>query len=418
MRRDLITTRIRRCILVSGKLKKVLSPVIVVLMSGILVVACAQQAPPTQAPKAAQQPAAAKPVQQPVAATVAPKPTQQSAAAKPAQQATPASAAKPDAPAAAPASTKTYNWKWLVINPIGSVGDVNEAEPFIKRVSELSNGRIKITKHPPGQVAGTREYLDMVAKGAVEMATLPLGSFADRMPLATVTGLPYLFKDYQTSFQVTRELHEQVPELQAYWKRFDQVPLLWVAGHGTTVQTTKPIGAISDLKGLKIRSVGGGTDYMIKGWGAVPVVMGAGDVYQALQTGVVDGAAVAITTQEGFRWYEIAPHFLRARVLLLAPPTAHTISAKLLYGLPQADRDIVLRAAKDAQEQILQWYTREYEDSAKRMEAKGLTVKVLSEAQTQELLATSEQVWAVWAKDYPGGSALLKDTRDRLAARR
>ena len=66
---------------------------------------------------------------------------------------------------------------------------------------------------------------------------------------------------------------------------------------------------LDDMKGLKLRVLGGPPTEMAKALGAVPTLIPMPDMYQALDKGVVDGAAVPWEAMHGFRLYEVAKNF-------------------------------------------------------------------------------------------------------------
>jgi TRAP-type C4-dicarboxylate transport system substrate-binding protein len=119
--------------------------------------------------------------------------------------------------------------------------------------------------------------------------------------------LPLLFPNSKVGSRVVWEMFEKEPSLRA---EFPEVKVLWL--HTVTPMQLhtikKPIRCLEDLKGMKIRSVGGVAPSVLKALGAVPVVMPTPDVYVALERGTVDGTIGAWEQLEPFRFQEVTKY--------------------------------------------------------------------------------------------------------------
>ncbi|MFO1312900.1 MAG: TRAP transporter substrate-binding protein [Burkholderiales bacterium] len=163
------------------------------------------------------------------------------------------------------------------------------AEYFKKLVEERSKGRVKVEVFPNSSLFKDGEEMEALQLGSVQMLAPSLAKFG---PLGArefeVFDLPYIFDDYQELHKVT-----EGPVGAALFKKLDSKGIVGLAywDNGFKVMSAnKPIRGPGDYKGLKMRIQSSKVlgDQM-KALGAIPQVMAFSEVYQALQTGVVDG---------------------------------------------------------------------------------------------------------------------------------
>jgi C4-dicarboxylate-binding protein DctP len=163
------------------------------------------------------------------------------------------------------------------------------AEYFKKLAEERTKGRVKIEVYPNSQLFKDGEEMEALQLGSVHMLAPSLAKFG---PLGVrefeVFDLPYIFDDYGELHKVT-----QGPVGAALFKKLESKGIVGLAywDNGFKVMSAnKPIRVPADYKGLKMRIQSSkvlGDE--IKALGGIPQVMAFSEVYQSLQTGVVDG---------------------------------------------------------------------------------------------------------------------------------
>jgi C4-dicarboxylate-binding protein DctP len=163
------------------------------------------------------------------------------------------------------------------------------AEFFKKRAEELTQNRVKVEVYPNSTLYNDKEGLEALQIGAIQMLAPSLAKFG---PLGVkgfeVFDLPYIFKGYDDLHKVTQgtvgqslldRLEPKGIKGLAYWDNGFKV-----------FSSNKPIAAVSDFKGQKMRIQSSKIlDAQMRALGVLPQVMAFSEVYQALQTGVVDG---------------------------------------------------------------------------------------------------------------------------------
>jgi C4-dicarboxylate-binding protein DctP len=163
------------------------------------------------------------------------------------------------------------------------------SEFFKKRAEELTGGKVKVDVYPNSALYKDKEEVEALQLGAVQMLAPSLAKFG---PLGVkefeVFDLPYLFDNYDELHRVTQgpvgkqlldKLEAKGIKGLAYWDNGFKV-----------MSSNKPIRMPTDYKGQKMRIQSSKVlEAQMRSLGVLPQVMAFSEVYQALQTGVVDG---------------------------------------------------------------------------------------------------------------------------------
>ena len=220
------------------------------------------------------------------------------------------------------------------------------AEQFKKLAEERTKGRVKVEVFPNSTLYKDKEELDALQLGSVQMLAPVPGKFGP-IGLAEFEAfdLPYLFPDIDAVHKVCNG-----PVGIALLKKLETKGLVglsfWDNGF-RVMSANKPIHVPADMKGLKMRINSSKVNAAImKAMGAIPQTVAFSEVYQALETGVVDGTEGPLSNLYTQKQYEV-----QKQVTL----TYHTISnyvvvtnKKFWDGLPPDIRTILEGAMKDA----------------------------------------------------------------------
>jgi tripartite ATP-independent transporter DctP family solute receptor len=247
---------------------------------------------------------------------------------------------------------------------------------FARLVNERTNGRIKIEVYSGGQLGKEISVTEQLQYGAVDFARLSVSSLSEVEKSMGALMLPYLYRDKDHMFKVLEgPIGEKI--LGSLEKSAGIVGLCWLdAGTRNFYNSKKEIKSPDDMKGLIIRSQE--TALMmdfVKIVGALPVAMAYGDVYSALQTGVIDGAENNWPSFEASRHYEVAKFITtdehtRIPELILA-------SKMVMNKLSAEDQEIIKGAAREAALfQRAEWLRRE-EISREKVESSGVKITTL-----------------------------------------
>jgi C4-dicarboxylate-binding protein DctP len=179
------------------------------------------------------------------------------------------------------------------------------AEFFKKRAEELTKGKVKVEVYANSTLYKDKEEMEALQLGAVQMLAPSLAKFG---PLGVkefeVFDLPYIFDNYEDLHKVT-----QGPAGQALLAKLEPKGIkglaFWDNGF-KSFSANKPLKNPEDYKGQKMRIQSSKVlEAQMRALGAIPQVMAFSEVYQALQTGVVDGTENPISNLYTQKMYEV-----------------------------------------------------------------------------------------------------------------
>jgi len=168
---------------------------------------------------------------------------------------------------------------------------VHKAMEFMaKRVSEKSNGKIQISIYPSQQLGTERECLELLQIGSLGMTKVSSSVLEGFSPNFKVFSLPYIFRDDIHKFKFFESDFGKglLRSTEKFWLRG---LCYYDAGSRSFYTKEKPIIHPDDLKGLKIRTQESPTSVkLVNSMGGSATPISWGELYTALQQGVVDGA--------------------------------------------------------------------------------------------------------------------------------
>jgi len=180
---------------------------------------------------------------------------------------------------------------------------------FGKELEKNSNGKFNLKVYPNNQLGSERQCLELLQIGGLDMTKVSAAVLENFSPDMKVFGLPYLFRNRQHRFKVLDGPigKELLNSNEKYWLRglgyYD-------AGSRSFYTKEKPVESPEDLKGMKIRVMESVTAVnMVNHLGGSPTPISSGELYTALQQGVVDGAENNPPTFYLTREYEVCKYF-------------------------------------------------------------------------------------------------------------
>ena len=187
------------------------------------------------------------------------------------------------------ADRKKLNWRMQTHWPTGVRYYKTVYEPFAERVKEASNGEINITPMPPGSIVPTGEVLTAIGRGVFQVALLWPAYWIGKLPVAGhLNGQLFTWDSFEEMWFFMKEMGALNIIREAYAEQGVQVVGPISAGP-LALYSKKPLVKPDDFRGFKVRSTGIPAAVFQK-IGATPVFFPGEELYQALQTGVCDGA--------------------------------------------------------------------------------------------------------------------------------
>ncbi len=270
-----------------------------------------------------------------------------------------------------PATASAQTMKAADVHPAG-YPTVVAVENMGKKLEAATQGRIKFQMFPGSVLGGEKEMIEQAQVGAINILRTSLGPVGPVVPEVNVFNMPFVFRDIAhmravIDGPVGQDLLDKISASPARL-----VGLAWMDGGSRSLYTKKPVRKPEDLKGQKIRMMGNPlfVDTM-NAMGGNGIAMGFGEVFTALQTGVVDGAENNPPSyfstnhfKAGAKFYTQTNHLIIPEILVMSKVTWDKLNP--------ADQAAVKKAAREAQlEQRVLWDKAVGESTAK-LKAEGV----------------------------------------------
>lgn len=216
---------------------------------------------------------------------------------------------------------------------------------FAELVEEYTHGGIAVEVYASGQLGQEPESIEQTQAGIIDLTRVNTVVLANVSPSMGVVTLPYIFTTPEQKYAVLDG--EIGQELREDLREFGLVGFDFMEAGTRHFYTRTPVNSIEDLAGLQIRVQPAPiATRMVELLGASPTPMNYGEVYSALQTGVIDGAENDYVSFLTSSHYEVAPYMIEDGHL--SPPAILLMNAARFDGLPQEHQDAITQAAHEA----------------------------------------------------------------------
>ena len=279
-----------------------------------------------------------------------------------------------------------------VLNPQHSV---HRAMLFMAdKVEEKSNGKLKLEIYHSGQLGSESQCLELLQIGSLGITKVSTASMEGFAPSYKVLGLPYIFRSKEHMYNV-----EDGPIGKRILKDGEKAWLrglcFFDAGSRSFYTKDKPVEEPKDLDGMKIRVMKSITaSKMVSELGASPMPLPFGELYTALQQGVVDGAENNPPSFYLTRHYEVCKYYTLNEHTSV--PDVLVISTIIWDRLSDQEKQWLQEAANEAVPIQREYWAESEAEALAAVKAAGVEVKQLSE---EEKASFSDKV-AVMYEDY------------------
>ena len=177
--------------------------------------------------------------------------------------------------------------------------------PLSERLAAATGGATTIRVYPGGELGkGPAKQYDRVVDGVADIVYALPGYTASQFKKTLLVEVPGVVKPGANK---TEAIWGHIDMLSSEFRRTKLLGL-WTAADGMLLMHDKPIRKLADLAGLKIRVPSKNTGRLVEAWGATAVSMPISQVYQALETGVVDGTLVDTSVLRSFKLGEVTKY--------------------------------------------------------------------------------------------------------------
>jgi tripartite ATP-independent transporter DctP family solute receptor len=278
-----------------------------------------------------------------------------------------------------------------------------------KKLSAATNGRYSVQMYPSMQLGGEKEAVEQAQVGAIAFARVSVGALGPVIDELNVFNLPYVFRN-TTHMQhvidgpIGQELLDKVTNSGK-----GLIGLCWMdAGARNFYNTKKPIKTMADLKGLKFRVMGNPMFVdMANSMGGNGVAMGYDQVFNALQTGVVDGAENNPPSFVFDNHYQVAKFYTIDEHLIV--PEMLVFSKKSWDAMSKEDQAALIKFSKEAQQEERKLWEAYEKQAMEKAKAAGIQIIQVSDADKK---AFQDAVKPVWDKYGPKYADMVKRIQD------
>ncbi len=317
-------------------------------------------------------------------------------------------------------SGQTYHWKMVTSWPKNTPGLGVGAENVARVINEMSGGRLQIHVYGANELVPAMGVFDAVSSGSVEMGHSGSYFWRGKVPAAQFfTSVPFGMN--------AQELYGWINHgggLELWRELYAPVNLIPFPVGNTGVQMAgwfnREINSVADLRGLKMRIPGlAGEVFNLAGGTSVNIP--GGELYTALQTGVIDAAEwVGPENDLAFGFQQIAKYYYYPAWHEPGPSMELIINKTAFENLPKDLQAIVTYAARAMSQDMLDSYTANNSRALKELvEQQGVEIRKLPDEVLKRFYDISQQVYAQQAakdpqfkKVYESYKAFMDDSAD------
>lgn len=266
---------------------------------------------------------------------------------------------------------------------------VHQAMVFMAdRCKEISKGELSIDIYPSGQLGSEQQCVELLQIGSLAITKVSAAVMESFTEDFKVLGLPYVFRSKEHSFKVLDgEIGDELlRSVEPFWIRG---LCFYDAGSRSFYTVDKPINHPDDLKGLKIRVMKSITAMeMVKAQGGSPTPISWGELYTALQSGVVDGAENNPPSLYTSHHYEVCKYYSLNEHTMV--PDVLIISQKVWGKLSDQEKSWLQQAADESVPVERELWAESEKESLRIVQEAGVIInypdKEPFSAKVQELL--------------------------------
>lgn len=260
-------------------------------------------------------------------------------------------------------------------------------------LEEKTGGRLCVEVYHSAQLGEEKDTIEQTQFGVIDLNRISMAPFNGLIPETAILSLPYLFRDVNHLHNVLDgPIGDNVLELFA---DHDLIGLAYYdPGARSFYNSKKPITSIDDMKGLKFRVIQSDVFVdMVAALGANAVPMPYGEVYSAIETGVIDGAENNWPSFESSGHYEVAKYYTLDEHTMV--PEVLVMSKKSWEKLSPEDQEAIRAAARESIPFNREaWAAREKESEEKVLAAGVEVVRDIDKAPFREAMGPVYEKYA------------------------
>lgn len=269
-------------------------------------------------------------------------------------------------------------------------------KPWIERIEELTDGKVKIEYYPGEQLGKAASLLDVAKNKVADITYVGPLYISDALPLSGIVANPGLFQDAVSATKVYNKLvNEDLYELEF---KPNGVKPLWSMGTNPYQITNSkhPVKTLDDFKGLKIRTSGGIQEQVMQQLGATPVSIPAPEMYTAWDRGTLDGTLLSLFSWPGYQVDKVTK-YATVNAPLSGFGISYVVNEEVWESWPEDVQQAIIQASEEIVETVGISINEHEEELRKEYEAAGVEFYELPDeelAKWNEYLSDYNKEWA------------------------
>lgn len=269
-------------------------------------------------------------------------------------------------------------------------------EPFLKRVEEATEGRVTGTLYPANALGESEAQYDLAVTGVADMSMTLHGYTPGEFPLTSVTELPFIGKDAKDGSRIIWALNEKFPEIA---EEHEGTKIAWLFKNDPAqiLTSEKPVKKWEDLKGLRIRTPSPAGTEILEAYGAIPVQLPMGDVYEAMEKGLVDGALAPASVITNFQLDGVVNYITKGD--LYTSSLMVVMNEDTWDRISPEDQEVIEELMGEEMALLAgETYDKDGEEGFKAAEKAGIEIYELSEEEKAEWMKPLESIADKWVE--------------------
>lgn len=325
-------------------------------------------------------------------------------------------------------------WVWLVAAIALAAGARAEAQTVTMRVShqvppahhltkmleifaaeakKQSNGQVDVQILGASSAFKPAENYPAVARGSIEAALSVNFQWGNTIPEMNVVVIPYMFSELERIKKFPTSEAAKVLDKELEEKGVKNLAWFYITRLAIYTSQKKPIIELDDFKGLKIRGFNKLADQALLAVGASPSAMAGDEVYQALQTGVLDAGVTDISAAYSRKYYEVQKYGTVTPALTVY---FHMyVNPAWWNKLSPENRKAIEAAARKAEAESIAITEKTAEDAIRQLREKGMVLHIHTPQEAEKWKAVMQKpVLDAFLKAAPKDGARLVELLNRL----
>jgi len=294
--------------------------------------------------------------------------------------------------AIAAATSALAQTKWDMPTPYAATNFHTEnVMQFAADVEKATGGKLKIQVHPNASLFKANEIKRAVQGNQAQVGEILLSGYSNEDPLFGLDSVPFLATSYADAEKLWKVSRKPIEEKFA---KQGMMILYSVPWPPQGIYSSKPINAIGDMKGLKMRTYNPYTSRIAELAGAQPVTIQAAELAQAFATGAVNANITSGATGYDTKAWEVVKNYYDTQAWL--PKNVVFVNKSAFDALDKASQAAVMKAAADAEARG--WKTSQEKTAwyVEQLAKNGMTVAQPSaqlKSDFQKIGATMTEEW-------------------------